>query len=85
MRLFQNMRYPDGPISVLTLMPLKFTCLYNLPGEGLVAAFDEDGETLLFDRQGLQYRIVTKKANEQDAAVEEQALAQMNSLRATQV
>ena len=72
------------PNTVLTLMPLKYTGLYNLPGEGLVAAFNENGESLLFDRQGLQHRIVTKKTNGQETSVEEQALAQMNAIRSPQ-
>jgi len=64
----------------LTISPLKFTGLYNLPGEGIVAAFSENGETLLFDRQGLQHRIVTNKSSGEDTSVEEQALTQMNSM-----
>ena len=66
---------------ILKTAPLKYTGLYNLPGQGLVAAFDEAGETLLFDLQGLQYRILTKISNGHDTTVEEQALAQMNSIR----
>lgn len=60
--------------------PLEFTGLYNMPGEGLVAEFRRAGETMLYDRQGLQYRIVQLKRAGIDTTVEETALAQINAI-----
>jgi len=47
-------------------------------GEGVLAAFRCGPNTLLYDRQGLQHRIVTRQEDGYDTGVEERALAQMN-------
>jgi hypothetical protein len=62
---------------------LRFSCLYNVPGEGLVAEFKCGTESLLFDRRGLQSRILLRKRRGEDTGVEEQALARMNALSVT--
>lgn len=59
---------------------LKFSNFYNLPGEGVVAEFTNENETLLFDIQGLQYRIVHLKQEKLDASEEERVLARLNLL-----
>jgi hypothetical protein len=58
----------------------SFSCLYNLPGEGLVAEFRLGADTLLFDKRGLQARIVERRRRGEDTRVEEEALARMNAL-----
>lgn len=63
---------------------LEFTGLYNLPGEGLVAEFRCGNDSLLYDRRGLQFRIVQMKQQGVDASAEERALAQINSIAAPQ-
>ncbi|MGR3985351.1 MAG: hypothetical protein OD817_08940 [Gammaproteobacteria bacterium] len=52
--------------------------IYNLPGEGFVVELRQGSSTYLFDRQGLQHRILEKKRNGLDAAVEEAALVRIN-------
>ncbi|MDH3688847.1 MAG: hypothetical protein OEU36_05135 [Gammaproteobacteria bacterium] len=59
---------------------VEFVCLYNMPGEGLVAEIKYESESLLYNRQGLQYRILKRKQDGADTSVEESALAQMNLL-----
>ena len=54
--------------------------VYTIPGEGFVVELKQDDTTHLFDKQGLQYRIVTKKQLGLDASVEEKALAQINNV-----
>lgn len=61
-------------------MPMRFLELYRIPGEGLIAAFDDRGETLLFDRQGLQSRIITLRHAGQDCSQEELALSRMSAI-----
>ncbi|HED13511.1 MAG TPA: hypothetical protein ENI62_07650 [Gammaproteobacteria bacterium] len=58
----------------------RFVCLYNVPGEGLVAELKIAGETLLFSRQGLQYRLLNCRQAGDDSSAEEQALERMNAL-----
>ena len=58
---------------------MKFLELYSIPGEGLVAAFESGGETLLFDRQGLQSRILTLRHQGADSSEEELALSRMSA------
>ncbi len=53
--------------------------IYNIPGEGFVVELQLPDATYLFDRQGLQHRIIEKKQKGIDAAVEETALAQINN------
>ncbi|MGR3914564.1 MAG: hypothetical protein OD918_08605 [Gammaproteobacteria bacterium] len=52
--------------------------IYNLPGEGFVVELRQGSTTYLFDRQGLQHRILEKKRQGLDAAVEEAALMRIN-------
>jgi hypothetical protein len=58
---------------------MKFLELYSIPGEGLVAAFESLGETLLFDKQGLQSRILTLRHQGNDSSEEELALTRMSA------
>ena len=60
---------------------LRFSCLYNVPGEGLVAEFKCGSDSFLFDLRGLQSRILLRKRRGEDTTVEERALARMNALR----
>ncbi len=53
--------------------------IYSLPGEGFVVELQFDNSTHMFDKQGLQHRIIEKKQKGIDASVEEKALAQINS------
>ena len=53
--------------------------IFSMPGEGLVVELGFGDVTALYDKQGLQYRIVQRKQNGQDTAVEENALTQINS------
>lgn len=59
---------------------LLFLNFYNLPGEGVVAEFDNGEETVLFDIQGLQYQIIEYKKNGMDSSEEERILSRMKSL-----
>jgi hypothetical protein len=59
---------------------VEFTGLFNLPGEGLVAELKYAGQAMLFDRQGLQSRILDLKQKGLDTSVEESALARINAL-----
>ena len=52
--------------------------IYNLPGEGFVVELRQGGTTHLFDRQGLQHRILEKRRQNLDAAVEGAALVRIN-------
>lgn len=53
--------------------------IYNLLGEGFVVELSENNETYLYDRRGLQHRILTRKKQGLDTREEERALAQINS------
>ena len=53
--------------------------IYNLPGEGFVVELHQGSATYLFDKQGLQHRILDKKRLGLDAVVEETALLQINN------
>lgn len=57
----------------------EFSGLYSLPGEGLVAVLRQASTTYLFDKRGLQYRIMEKKRHGLDAKVEETALLRINN------
>ena len=61
----------------------EFTGLFDLPGEGFVAQLRNGGQSSLYDRQGLQYLILQRKQEGQDAEAAEQALARMNSVQNT--
>ena len=53
--------------------------IFSMPGEGLVVELSTDSGTALFDRQGLQFRILQRKREGLDTSTEENALLQMNS------
>ena len=53
--------------------------IYNIPGEGFVVELHFETTTNMFDKQGLQHRIIEKKQKGLDASVEETALAQINN------
>ena len=53
--------------------------IFSLPGEGFVVELHFTSATFMFDRQGLQHRIIEKKQLGLDSSVEETALAQINS------
>lgn len=63
---------------------MKFLELYSIPGEGLVAAFESSGETLLFDKQGLQSRILALRHTGDDSTEEELALSRMTAAMSNQ-
>ena len=60
-----------------------FTGLFNLPRAGFVAQLRNGGQSSLYDRQGLQYLILQRKQEGQDAEAAEQALARMNAVQNT--
>lgn len=53
--------------------------IYNIMGEGLVVELLEDDKAALYDKRGLQYRIIERKKKGLDTQVEERALQQVNS------
>ncbi|MEN8712056.1 MAG: hypothetical protein ABF326_07660 [Arenicellales bacterium] len=59
---------------------MKFLELYSVPGEGLIAAFEDLGDTLLFDRQGLQSRIIALRNQGIDSTQEELGLSRMSAI-----
>lgn len=57
--------------------------IYKLPGEGFVVELVLDDTTCLFDKQGLQHRIIEKKRLGLDALAEETALSKINNFAPT--
>jgi len=55
--------------------------VYNIPGEGLVCELYSNGQPLLFDRLGLESRIVQRRKTGLDTAAEEQALQLLNEMQ----
>jgi len=53
--------------------------IFSMPGEGLVVELGSDDGTALYDKQGLQYRIIQRQQAGLDTSTEEIALGQMNS------
>ena len=53
--------------------------IYNIMGEGLVVELLEDDKAALYDKRGLQFRIIQRKKMGLDTQVEERALQQINS------
>ncbi len=53
--------------------------IYNIMGEGLVVELLEDDKAALYDKRGLQFRIIERKKKGLDTQVEERALQQVNS------
>ncbi len=54
---------------------------YSVPGEGFVVELKIADTSHLFDKRGLQYRIIKKKQKGYDTTVEETALTQINNFR----
>jgi len=59
--------------------PVELLGIYNIMGEGLVVELLENGTAALYDKRGLQYRIIERKKMGLDTLVEERALQQINS------
>ncbi|MGI9318863.1 MAG: hypothetical protein ACR2QW_16155 [bacterium] len=53
--------------------------IFSMAGEGLVVELGLEEGTALFDRQGLQFRIIQRKRAGLDTSTEESALTQINS------
>ena len=62
---------PDDAVELLGL--------YNIMGEGLVVELLENEQAALYDKRGLQFRIIDRKKRGLDTQVEERALQQLNS------
>jgi hypothetical protein len=60
-------------------MQVELLGIYNIMGEGLVVELLEDDSAALYDKRGLQYRIIERKKKGLDTQVEERALQQVNS------
>ncbi len=58
---------------------LEFVGLYIVPGEGTVVALRNSNGTQLFDKQGLEWRILDNKRRGIDSRIEEQALLRIQS------
>ena len=56
--------------------------IFSMPGEGLVVELGFADSTALYDKQGLQYRIIHRKQQGLDTSIEEKALSQINSYAA---
>lgn len=61
--------------------PVELLGIYNIMGEGLVVELLENDTAALYDKRGLQYRIVERTKNGLDTQVEERALQQINSFK----
>ena len=59
--------------------PIELLGIYNIMGEGLVAELLDNGGAALYDKRGLQYRIIQRNKHGLDTQVEERALQQINS------
>lgn len=57
----------------------KLVGIFSMPGEGLVVELGVGKGTALFDKQGLQYRIIQRQQAGLDTSTEEIALSRMNS------
>ena len=53
--------------------------IFSMPGEGLVVELGFDGKTALFDKQGLQYRLIQRQQAGLDTSTEQSALSQIHS------
>jgi len=54
--------------------------IFNIPGEGLVCEIMSDGQPLLFDRLGLESRIVARRKARLDTDTEETALRMLREV-----
>ena len=64
----------DTPDNIVELLGI-----YNIMGEGLVVELLENEQAALYDKRGLQYRIIDRTKRGLDTQVEERALQQLNS------
>ena len=55
--------------------------IYSIAGEDLIVEISEDDVVALYDRQGLQHRIVTRKKAGFSTDVEQAALVQISSYK----
>ena len=62
---------------------LKFSGLFDLPGEGFVAQLRDSTSTVLYDKQGLQFLILQRKESGLETRAAEEALARINTLTET--
>lgn len=53
--------------------------IFSMPGEGFVVELGFEGKTALFDKQGLQYRLIQRQQAGMDISTEQSALSQINS------
>lgn len=63
----------------MSASPVEIVRIYNLLGEGFVVELSEGNTHSLYDRRGLQHRILERKRAGLDTREEERALAQINS------
>ncbi|GJL81776.1 MAG: hypothetical protein DHS20C01_14100 [marine bacterium B5-7] len=59
---------------------LQFSQIYRMPGEGLIAEFRQGHETMLFDIEGLQFRVLKRRSAGMDTSEEDKALAMLSNL-----
>ncbi len=65
-----------------TVEPLvELLGIYSIAGEDLIVEISEDDVIALYDKQGLQHRIVTRNKAGFSTDVEENALVQISSFR----
>lgn len=61
----------------------RFTQVYRMPGEGLIAEFRDGSETVWYDSDGLRYCIMQKRSKGLDTSQEDKALAILLNLEGT--
>ena len=53
--------------------------IFSMPGEGLVVELGFGDGTALYDKQGLQYRLIQRQQAGLDISTEQSALSQINN------
>lgn len=53
--------------------------IFNLPGEGLMVELGFGDSTALYDKQGLQFRLIQLQQTGLDVSTEQSALSQINN------
>lgn len=53
--------------------------IFSMPGEGLVVELGFGSGTALYDKKGLQYRLIQRQQAGLDISTEQSALSQINS------
>lgn len=56
--------------------------IYRIPGEEVVVELHQEGKTVMYDKQGLQYRILQRQQSGLDTQCEQMALRHINNLGA---